>query len=244
MSSQSAPMIRGVIFDVDGTLVTTRSGKTFRQDPDDWKWISPRYQLALWGKQRFQWSVALASNQGGVAFGYLPEAEMRWVFEYYSQRLEADHVAICFTHPKATIAKYRHEADPRRKPGPAMLLECLQAMHIKPIECLVVGDREEDEGAAKAAHCPFLSARHFFRRLVIWKKFLEPVCVALEHHRILVNLHALGPELLSVQLTGAISPRESFTTAYQLSQFPPITQAKTWAQETAQQLIQKLSLPK
>lgn len=243
MSRAATTPIRGVIFDVDGTLVTTRSGRTFRQSADDWMWIAPHHQLTLWGRHRFQWSVALATNQGGVAFGYFSETEMRRALEDCGRQLGAIHVAICFTHPKATIAHYRQEADPRRKPAPAMIIECLDAMQLSPHACLVIGDRKEDEDAAKAAHCPYLFAMHFFGRLRLWHAFLEPVCVALEQQHVQVSLQALDAELRSVQLVGADSTGRTFIRTYQLGQFPPIEEADTWAQQAIQQLVQKLLPP-
>ncbi len=33
-----------VIFDVDGTLTTTKSGATFRESADDWQWLPGRLE--------------------------------------------------------------------------------------------------------------------------------------------------------------------------------------------------------
>ena len=68
--------IKLVIFDADGTLVKTKSGRTFRKTADDWEWLPGRLEklqeLRAQGKE-----LAVATNQGGVAFGFLPEESMQ-----------------------------------------------------------------------------------------------------------------------------------------------------------------------
>lgn len=67
-----------IVFDVDGTLTTTRSGATFRQSAYDWQWLPRRvekcHELIADGVR-----LALASNQAGVAFPWskFTEAEIR-----------------------------------------------------------------------------------------------------------------------------------------------------------------------
>jgi hypothetical protein len=38
---------RVALFDLDGTLITTRSGNRFPQDHEDWKWFSPTVPMKL-----------------------------------------------------------------------------------------------------------------------------------------------------------------------------------------------------
>lgn len=65
-----------VIFDVDGTLVSTKSGATFRKSADDWQWLPGRLQK-LQTLDRLGVKLAVASNQGGVAYGLLDPREIR-----------------------------------------------------------------------------------------------------------------------------------------------------------------------
>jgi D-glycero-D-manno-heptose 1,7-bisphosphate phosphatase len=155
--------IKLVIFDVDGTLVETKSGETFRKTADDWQWLPGRLaklqELHQQGKM-----LALASNQGGVAFGYMHEEAIRWELAK-----TANEVAfgipyfICCTHPKAVYTQYQKN-DERRKPGPGMLIEAQEHFKIGPIHTLMVGDRPEDEQAAQNAGVAFMWADDFFNR--------------------------------------------------------------------------------
>ncbi len=116
--------VKLVIFDVDGTLVTTKSGATFRKTADDWQWLPGRLE-GLQELDRRGVKLAIATNQGGVAFGYFSHAAI--VSELYKLADEA-HIPLvmwCETHPKASIDEYRVES-PRRKPGPGMLNEIIE----------------------------------------------------------------------------------------------------------------------
>ncbi len=151
-----------MIFDVDGTLVTTKSGATFRKSADDWQWLPGRLEKLR--KLRAQGvKLACATNQGGVAFGFMTfadilEANVRMLEDV---PLDYTHLFMCVTHPKATIDIYR-QASADRKPGPGMLLEAMEVFGVKPGETLMVGDREEDEQAAKNAGVSFQWADEYF----------------------------------------------------------------------------------
>jgi D-glycero-D-manno-heptose 1,7-bisphosphate phosphatase len=154
-----------IIFDVDGTLVTTKSGVTFRKAADDWQWLPGRLERC---QELYQEGtpIAVASNQGGVAFGYFSqEAITHEIVQvvaaitgiaYYPSALY-----LCYTHPQATIEEYREDSE-RRKPGPGMLLEAMETFGVAPSDTLMVGDRPEDAGAARAAGVAFQWAREFF----------------------------------------------------------------------------------
>lgn len=151
-----------ICFDIDGTLVTTKSGATFRKSPDDWKWLPGRVEkikeLRTNGTR-----VAICTNQGGVAFGYMKQEDIlaeltRMIKE---AGIPAGGLYICYTHPKATIEQYRLEDD-RRKPGPGMLFDAMNDFEAEPEDTLFVGDRPEDEQAAIAAGTAFQWAWDYF----------------------------------------------------------------------------------
>lgn len=153
------------IFDVDGTLTTTKSGETFRRTADDWVWLPGRVKQCQ--ELRTQGAVlAIASNQAGVAFPWskFSEVEMRMEIQKVADGIGADIAGICFTTPnKKALDQYRVEGDMRRKPSPGMLLEAMSFAGVSPAEALMVGDREEDEQAAQNAGVAFISADEFFQ---------------------------------------------------------------------------------
>lgn len=152
------------IFDVDGTLTTTKSGETFRQTADDWEWLPGRCkkcaELVLAGKR-----IALATNQAGVAFPWsrFTEAEIQSELDDMAAAIEADYTAVCFSTPnEKALRQYFNANDPRRKPGPGMLLEILEQLEVAPDAALMIGDRPEDEEAAQAAGIDFQWSENFF----------------------------------------------------------------------------------
>jgi len=151
---------RLIIFDLDGTLVTTKSGDQFRRHADDWQWLPGRLAViaALRGAGI---EMAIATNQGGVAFGIYPHEAMRSAVESAAYEAKIWTVYSNFTHPKATIATYRSESV-NRKPGPGMLYHAMNTFHVPPARTLMVGDRDEDRQAAARARCDFQDATRFF----------------------------------------------------------------------------------
>jgi len=151
---------RLIVLDVDGTLVKPKSGATFRKSADDWQWLPGRLErcqeLHSQGVK-----LALATNQGGVAFGHLDAFEIEQETRIIASAIGAVYAGICFSHPHATIEQYRRETD-ARKPGPGMLIAAMAATGIGPQETLMVGDRGEDEQAAINAGIDFMRADSFF----------------------------------------------------------------------------------
>jgi D-glycero-D-manno-heptose 1,7-bisphosphate phosphatase len=151
---------RLIIFDVDGTLVKTKSGATFRKNAEDWQWLEGRqprlHELVREGKK-----LAVATNQGGVAFGYLDPLSIRHELMVMAKEGRIAAVEMCFTHPQATLPQYREDS-PRRKPGPAMLESIIQASGEPKEKVLMVGDRGEDREAAENAGVAFMWAHEFF----------------------------------------------------------------------------------
>ncbi len=151
-----------IMFDVDGTLVITKSGATFRKSADDWQWLPGRAERLKSLKTQGV-RLAVATNQGGVAFGYMQQSDILAELTRMSKEawISAGGLYICYTHPAAKVEQYRAEDD-RRKPGPGMLLEAMADFEAEPEETLYVGDRPEDEEAARNAGVAFMWANEFF----------------------------------------------------------------------------------
>ncbi|CAO3667039.1 unnamed protein product [Umbelopsis ramanniana] len=53
-------------FDLDGTLISTASGRTFAKDEDDWKWFSLSVPKKLESLHKDGYAIAILSNQNGL----------------------------------------------------------------------------------------------------------------------------------------------------------------------------------
>jgi D-glycero-D-manno-heptose 1,7-bisphosphate phosphatase len=156
------PTARLHIFDADGTLRwTTVPGQPCPNRPGEWR-LMPNVKETL---RNMHWGpggslLGVASNQGGVALGYLTQ-EMAY------QLIEATLVeAIGFIPPRTMIEMCVCPPDAQcacRKPNPGMLLRIMRALEVGPEATLYIGDLEIDQEAAKRAGVAFMWAHEFFQ---------------------------------------------------------------------------------
>lgn len=107
--------------------------------------------------------LAVASNQGGVAFGVISEETARLLVSDAAEKIGAIDFEFCCHHPKGKVAPYNHEC-PDRKPGPGMLITLMNRLGFTPEDTIFIGDSEADCQAAEAAGVKFIHADTFFRR--------------------------------------------------------------------------------
>lgn len=157
-------MYKFILFDVDGTLTTTKSGETFRKKADDWEMLPGRVEKC----ERLREEgvlLGLASNQAGVAFSWsnFSEIEIRLEMTKLSMLIDGCYVGVCCSSPnEKALPEYFNPNDPRRKPNPGMLLEGMKHVGVNAEDTLFVGDRPEDEQAARNAGIAFQWAHEFF----------------------------------------------------------------------------------
>lgn len=150
-------------FDIDGTLTTTKSGEPFRQTADDWQWLPGRLERLIELHEQGK-TLAVATNQGGIAFGYMDEGDMQTQLSILCNQAKITYLYVCYAHPKASIDGYAEEIDLfDRKPSPGMLFKAMLTARVTVKETLFVGDRAEDEQAAKNAGVDFVWAKNFFQ---------------------------------------------------------------------------------
>lgn len=148
---------RLVIFDADGTLRRcTVPGQVCPNADDQWELIEGVDQHPIW---RTPDRVAIASNQGGVALGFLSLPDARWMlvnlFRALTQVRPDDwQIQVCPHAPTSGCLC--------RKPKPAMLRNAMIAAGVTPAQTLFVGDLASDQQAAQAAGCDFQWAQFFF----------------------------------------------------------------------------------
>ncbi|RLN97289.1 hypothetical protein BBJ28_00011401 [Nothophytophthora sp. Chile5] len=76
-------------FDLDGTLIVTKSGKRFAQNKEDWKWFHPtlvRDKLAQLVGDGYM--LVIFSNQNGIAKGKVSAAEVQRKVEAIVKKLD------------------------------------------------------------------------------------------------------------------------------------------------------------
>lgn len=152
------------IFDKDGTLVTKKGGG----EPPIPNHVDEQVPLPgvvekCQELRRAGHTLAIASNQGGVAFGYLNEIEAGQLMQHAMRTIGAESWCMCVHHPKGTIEEYATEC-PYRKPAPGMITLLMQRFNFDAANTIYVGDMESDRQAAEAAGVRFIHADEFFNR--------------------------------------------------------------------------------
>jgi D-glycero-D-manno-heptose 1,7-bisphosphate phosphatase len=165
--------VKLAIFDIDGTLteikpeVLARKPRMVSPNNLGEQQSKPRVVEKLAELRQNGMNIALATNRGGVAWGYstLEEAEALAREAAEICGVPDVKVYVCPYHAKArgpkAVRKYAIDHD-CRKPNPGMLLEAMEDAGVTPDETLFVGDYETDEQAAENAGVRFYWAEEFF----------------------------------------------------------------------------------
>lgn len=156
--------VRFIVFDLDGTLVKTKSGDVFRRDAQDWMWIPGRREMC---KKLVASGVrlAIATNQGGVAFPWskFSPLEIEQEIAIVARHIGALDWRACFHVPNVkALPEFFHPNHPDRKPNPGMISSLVEEYHMDLSSTMYVGDREEDKQAAANAGCEYCESSLFF----------------------------------------------------------------------------------
>jgi D-glycero-D-manno-heptose 1,7-bisphosphate phosphatase len=162
------------IFDIDGTLTEIKPEIKQKQP----RLVTPNHlgeqqpisgvveKLAEIKANRIK--LALATNRGGVAFGYTTLEQAQALAQEAADlcQIPDARIYLCPYHAKArgprAVYKFAQEAD-CRKPNPGMLLQAVADFHITPQQAFFVGDKDTDHQAAENAGMDFFWADDFFR---------------------------------------------------------------------------------
>lgn len=163
------------IFDIDGTLTEIRP-EVREKHP---RLVTPNHLgeqqpipgvvEALAALKAAGLKIALATNRGGVAFGYTTLAEAQALVEEAAEMCGVPEARkyLCPYHARArgprAVTEFAREDD-CRKPNPGMLVEALGDYDVQTADAFYVGDMDSDREAAENAGIDFYPADAFFGR--------------------------------------------------------------------------------
>ncbi len=141
----------GAFFDRDG-VINVDHGYVHRID--DLEWVEGAAE-AVRLCNRANYAVFIVTNQAGIAHGYYDSAaaeafNRHLVAVLADQGARIDGVRYCPHHPDAKLVQWRVACD-CRKPAPGMVNDLIRTWHISREGSFLVGDKQSDIEAAKAA---------------------------------------------------------------------------------------------
>jgi len=152
------------IFDMDGTLRITKTGRPCPNDPTD-QVLLPGVKDRLSSLKNNGDSIFACSNQGGVSCGYM-SANMAWMIAAETNVLLGgvlEDIEMCFYYPDAIYSdRYKDFA----KPKPEMVYMLLDNVdgdiEENKKQTVFVGNEFVDQECAKNASVNFVWAHEFF----------------------------------------------------------------------------------
>lgn len=139
------------IFDKDGTICRSKSGKRFINSVKDQELI-PGIKKRIDELIAQRHLIAVISNQAGVSFGYLSYIEAINIVEHAASMINAFNYEMCPFHSDALVSGLA-KVSYNRKPNPGMILNTIGLLgKSKQAKRIVyVGDRIEDKEALENA---------------------------------------------------------------------------------------------
>ena len=142
-------MNKAVFADLDGTLINTKSGKTFPENVNDWILdLTVLDTMYAYMFKNLIGTLCIVSNQGGVESGYITRDEVmaklsniklaieEYFLDKYSYNLKIDFAASFTNDP----------TDFMRKPNPGLGYKLAIANNLVLSQCIMIGDASGREG--------------------------------------------------------------------------------------------------
>lgn len=145
------PLRPAVFLDRDGVLNVDHG---YVSNRTNFEWI-PGAIEAVRALNVGGYYVFVATNQSGIARGLYTEQDMHLLHEYMAGEFKRAQAHIddwrhCPFHSEGTIEKFTQASD-WRKPGPGMILDLMKAWPVDRESSVLIGDKESDVQAARAA---------------------------------------------------------------------------------------------
>lgn len=119
--------------DLDGTLIKTKSGKTFPENSNDWDW---RIEVIEAIHEYAPTAIHIISNQGGIEKGFVNHQEFINKMLHITTVMKDDlGIPVTFDY-----CQYNDPNHSYRKPNPGMIINYLTSKSVPARQCLMIGD--------------------------------------------------------------------------------------------------------
>ena len=142
---------RALFLDRDGVINVE---KNYVYRIEDFEFLPGIFELTATARD-LGFALVVVTNQAGIGRGYYTEADFQrltdWMLaEFRSRGMVIDRIYHCPYHPTAGIGEYLRESFDR-KPNPGMILRARDELHLDLSQCVLIGDKDSDIEAGRAA---------------------------------------------------------------------------------------------
>jgi D-glycero-D-manno-heptose 1,7-bisphosphate phosphatase len=142
---------RGLILDRDG-VINYDIGHLYRID--ECRFVEGIFDMTKAFAIR-GFAVVIATNQSGIGRGLYSEADYNALMDWIGAEFGQHDIAVaatyhCPDHPTAGVGAFRRD-NPRRKPGPGMILQAAIDLSLDLSRSWTIGDKPSDIAAGRAA---------------------------------------------------------------------------------------------
>lgn len=142
---------RALFLDRDGVININHG---YVHEPERFDFIDGIFELCRYA-QHLGYLLIVVTNQSGIGRGYYTEYDFlnltEWMKQQFTDRgIHIDAVYFCPDHPEHGQGQYRRDSD-CRKPKPGMILKAIREFDIDPGSSVLIGDKESDITAGRAA---------------------------------------------------------------------------------------------
>lgn len=143
---------KALFVDMDGTLITTISGRTFPVGLSDWKFI-PETVKAIKEYHDNNYKIIIVTNQEGIEKGFVKERDI--VNKLNTICIKLEKKLKIRTTDLGYIYCSKMESF-NRKPNPGMAYEIAVEYELNLGDCVMLGDMESDKNFASNAGIKYI----------------------------------------------------------------------------------------
>ena len=129
---------KALFLDLDGTVIVTKSGRTFAKDKDDWM-FNQNILAKIEEYVDKGYYLMIVSNQGGIEMGYTSLNDFRQKLRKVVNDIIV-HTGIPFSRVGHRFSVTNNPEDFFRKPNPGMAYDLALAYILNLKDCIMVGD--------------------------------------------------------------------------------------------------------
>jgi HAD superfamily hydrolase (TIGR01662 family) len=156
-------MNKAVFFDLDGTLIRTKSGETFSTDINDWQFImETKREIKMYVQAGY--IPIILSNQGGIEAGYVLPSEFETKFDTIRDLL-SEYLG---TPVHGLYCPFIDNNHYYRKPNVGMPYKAALELELNLYASVMIGDMSSDKKMAERCNMRYIDVKDLLNKRTLF----------------------------------------------------------------------------